>query len=225
MAAVFFLLPNNLTATQNLILAGLIGSLVFGFLTFVEYSGPTFKPVAESEVTYLRGRAEHVMVDPMGYGAANYCIWLEDQEIAFRQLQLSREKQIDPAEFRAIQPGAEIVVGVETAKVDKPGKDRRLEQQFLSFVSLEADRKIVASLADFNARRAESSKKGFFFPVALALSLGVGVLGIAAGRSSGKEEDHERIVREQVLRHQAEMAGRDADLEPGQQSRSDDMLF
>lgn len=199
--------------------------MVFGFLTFVEYSGPTFKPVAESELTYFHGRAEHVMVDPMGYGAANYCIWLEEQAIAFRQLQLSREKQIDPAEFRAIQPGAEIVVGVETTKVDKPGKDRRLEQQFLSFVSLEADRKIVASLADFNARRAESLEKGFFFPVALAFSAGVVGLGFAAGRASGKEEDHERSIREQVLRHQAETAGRDPDFEPEQRSRDNDLLF
>jgi hypothetical protein len=216
---VLFLLPNNLSAPQNLIFAGLIGSLVFGFLTFVEYSGPDFHPVAESEVTYFRGRAEHAMVDPMGYGAVNYCIWLEEQAIAFRQLRVSREKQIDPAEFRAIQPGAEIVVGVETAKVDKPGKDRRLEQQFLSFVSLEADRKVVASLADFNARRAERSKKGFFFPVAFAFSAGVLGLGFAAGRASGKEEDHERSIRELVLRHQAEMAGSDAGSEPEPRSR------
>lgn len=209
-----FVVPRNLTAPQNLIFAGLTGSLVFGLLTFVEFSGPTFGPIAESEVTYFRGRAEHIMVVPMRYGALNYRIWLEGQPVAFQKLRTSGDKQIDPAEFRAIEPGAEIVVGVEKARADQPGVDRGLNQPFLSFVTLEVDKKTIGSLADYNAWRVESSKKGYFFPGMLAFSVGVFAMGIAASRASSKEEDHERSIRELVLRHQAEMAGSDADVPP-----------
>ena len=201
----------TLSVPRGIIFAGLVGSLVFGFLTFVEFSTPSFGPIAESEVTYFRGRAEHVMVVPMRYGALNYRIWLEDQPVAFQKLKTSGDKQIDTAEFRAIEPGAEIVVGVETARADRPGVDRRLDQPFLSFVTLEADKKTIGSLADYNAWRVESSKKGFFFPVMLACSVGLFAMGIAVGRTSSKEEDHERSIRELVLRHQAEMAGSDGD--------------
>ncbi|QJE96819.1 hypothetical protein [Luteolibacter luteus] len=209
-----FAVSRNLSAPQNFIFAGIVGCLVFGFLTFVEFSTPTFKPIGESEVRYFRGRAEHVTVAPMRYGGLNYRIWLEDQPVAFQQLKLSGDNQIDPAEFRAIQPGAEIVVGVETSKVDHPGVDRRLKQAFLSFVSLEAGQKAIGSLADYNAAKVASSKKGLFFPGMLALSIGMVGIGIAAGRVSTREEDHERAIRELVLRHQAEIAGDDPGFQP-----------
>ena len=163
--------------------------------------------------------AEDIGLVPMRYGALNYRIWLEGQPVAFQQLRTSGNKQIDPAGFRAIEPGSEIVVGVETAGVDRPGVDRNLNQPFLSFVSLEVNKKTIGSLADYNAWRVESSKKSFFFPGALALSVGMFAMGIAAGSASSKEEDHQRSIRELVLRHQSELAGSDPDPQAGPSER------
>lgn len=92
--------------------------------------------------------------------------------------------------------------------------DQNLDQPFLSFVTLEADKKTLASLGDYNAWRAEDSKRSYFPPVMLACSVGLFAMGIAVGRTASKEEDHERSIRELVLRHQAEMAGSDGDLPP-----------
>jgi hypothetical protein len=190
-----FAFPRNLSASRSMIFAGIVGSLFFGWLTFVEFSAPAWRPIAKSELTCFRGRAEHVMVAPMRYGALNYRIWLEDQPVAFQMLRTSGGKQIDPAEFRAIEPGAEIVVGVEKARADRPAVDRRLNQPFLSFVSLEVDKKAIGSLADYNAWRVESSKRSFFYPGMLVLGVGLFAIGIAIGRASSKEEDHERSIR------------------------------
>lgn len=198
---------------HGIIFLGFAGSLVFGFTTFVEFAPPKLEPVKESELTYFRGRLKEASITPVRYGGLNYRIWLEDEPVAFQKLRHSGDQEPDGPAFRAIEPGAEVVVGVKKSTVGSPGTDQRLDQPFLSFITLEANHQALASLDAYNAWRAEDSKRSYVPPLMLACSLGLFVAGIAVNRASAKEGDHERSIRELILRHQAEMAGTDAVLE------------
>ena len=197
-----------------MIVVGIVGILFFGWGTYQDFFSPRPEPLAESELTYFNGRAEQTAIVPMQYAGMNLRIWLEGHPVAYQKMKFSDDKHLDREAFARIEPGTEIVVGVKTATVNQPGVDRRLNQPFLMFVTLEADKKQILSLAGYNAQRAEAAKPGVVQPLLSASGLGLVAMGIALLRASSKKADHERAIRELVIRRQAEIAESDPDFRP-----------
>lgn len=175
-----------------MVLGGIVGTLLFGWTTYDEFFASTPPPLSESELTYFRGRASQARVVPMRYGFSNFRVWLEGHPVAFQDMMQAGDGDFDRAAFERIEPGAEVVVGVKTATVDHPGVDRSLNQPFLSFVSLVADKQQISSLAGYNEQLAETGKTDFFQPVLLACSLFTLGMGISVRGAASREDAHER---------------------------------
>jgi len=163
-----------------MIAAGTLGLWFFVPELHRDFFVPAPPPLEESGVTYYRGRAAKIQQERMSSLAnfVNLRVWLEDQPVAFQSLIESGSEDLDWEAWQKAGPGSEIKLGVETSAIDRPGVDRPTKQGFLSFVSLEADGKPIATLANRNKRAASVYGPTFLHPILVAASLFSLVMGI-----------------------------------------------
>ena len=170
----------------GMVIVGIIGMMLFGWGTYDDIFSPPPRPLLESEVSYFRGRSSTAQAVPMGYGFVNFRVWLVDHPVAFQSAIHAGSKTFDIKVFKQLGPESEITIGVETSGLNAPGLDRRSNQKFLPFVSLESDKKSFSSLADYNERKNKGDESGLFHPILLVISMvtfGLGLLALLQGRS------------------------------------------
>ena len=153
-----------------MVMVGIAGIALFGWQLYSDKVTPPRPPLLESAKSYFKGYPAKVQAVPMRWGFVNYRIWLVDQPVAFQQLVDTKSGGFDRQAFDNIDPNSELVIGVVSASIDRPGIDRRTHQKFLGFVSLESDKKQISSLADYNRKMESARDSGMLFPVLLAAS-------------------------------------------------------
>jgi hypothetical protein len=159
-----------MTNPLKALLAGIGGTLLFGFLTIYLFffAGNSLKP---SDIEIIRGSVARTAVLHAAHGSDSLQLWLTDQTIPFRG-NAGYPDFYRKDGLSSLTPAASVEVGVRPSERLAPPRDRIHSQNFIPIYSVTVGKTQIFTLDDYNRWNVENQKFGrYLAPTLLACSL------------------------------------------------------
>jgi hypothetical protein len=162
------------------LIVGLFGLGLFGWAGYQLFvvGAPRY---AARDLTNVRGRLHQSRVLRQPRGIDVLQLWVEGQRLPFRTSSIIYPRCYRNETLAALQPGADIEIGVLPSERIKPYRSRISGQEFLNIYSLAINGAVALSVDDYNRCAEHNDKVGRIVdPIMLAISVALVVFSVRA---------------------------------------------